>query len=460
MRNRLLGRVALILLGGLAGVLTMAWTHGQAPPPPRDLPPDFKVPDAKTPPAVRPVVGTNTVKLSAVAPAPAPKPRAPVAWDRFRNFEKLPDFTRQMAMSALTGMEWLHRYNQAHGLFLSGYLPAVNQPIEEEHLFHQAFAAFVLARAARFTGDERYAVRANQAVLALLAGTSVEPGAPGVRRPAQPSVVCNRLGTAGFLVLAVCELPEPAADLVGKAEELCAFIRQQQRDDGTLSVVDSPTEVAEADGVNRYPGVALCAVAASQRLRPAAWKTELLRKAVPAYRKWFKEHPDPAFVPWMTAACVEAYLMSKDAAPAEFAFEMNDWLCALQYEQSPDPRKPLWRGGFKSVRGGKVEAASPGIEAAPYAQSLADCCRLVRSMNAPDLTRYDRYRTSLVRAAQFLTSLQFTESNTLHFASNYRMMLVGGFHPTHADGNLRIEQSAAGVSAFIQFLACGADRTQ
>ncbi len=460
MRNRLLVSLFFMAFGAGAGALTMSWTHGQ---PPRELPPDLIAPDGKAPPVVLPPPDVRPASGNAVlpkAPSEAVKATAkPTLFDRFRHLESLPELTRQMVMSAQLGMEWLHRYHQPNGLFLVGYLPAVNQPMEGDNYLYQVKSAFVLARAARCTGDERYVVRANQAVLTLMSGTTTEGG---VRRPAQQSVVCNRLAAAAYLVMAIHELPEPAADLLAKAEELCAFLMLQQRGDGSLHYVDGNDNPLTLDpgGVNHYPGPALYAIALSQRARPSNAKLEVLRKALPFYRKWFKEHPDPSFTAWMTAACVEAWLLTKENVCAEFAFEMIDWLCALQYEQSPDPRKPLWRGGFKTVTNEKSESSPPNLNAALYAQGIADCCRLIRQMPAPDVERYEKYRSTLIRALQFLTTLQFTDANTLHIAANYRLMLIGGFHPTHMDGNLRVDQSAQAVSAFIQFLASGADRSQ
>jgi len=278
------------------------------------------------------------------------------------------------------------------------------------------------------------------------------------------SIIGNRLAMAGFLVMGIHELPEASPDLLAKAEELCAFIRQQQREDGSLSYVDAPGDAAllqvDPEGVNKYPGPALAALAMSLRSRPSPGKIETLVKAVAYYRKWFREHPHPDMAPWMTAACADAYTATKDQRFAEFAFEMNDWLCALQYAESPDPRRPQWRGGFKKITDGKLQMAAPGIEAALYAQSLADCCRLIRQMQKPDLQRYDRCREAAIRSLQFLATLQFSESNTMHISVNYRDFLVGGFHPTHLDGNLRTDQTAAGVSAFVQFLVSGADKAQ
>ena len=330
MRNRLWGRIALILLGGLAGGFTVSWTKAQAPP--RELPPSLPFLEPKAPAktassVLQPVTGTSPAVPAKMAVSPA-KTKSAVAFDRFRNLETLPELTKQMVMSALGGMEWLYRYNQPNGMFLHGYLPAVNLPMEGDHFLHQAMAAFTLARTARFTGEERFLVRANQAVLTMLSGTTVEQG---IRRPAQASLICNRLAAAGFVAMTIYELPDAAADLSVKADELCAFIRGQQQADGSLSYVDSPQENAESGGINQYPGPALYALALNYRANPAPAKLDSLRKAVGFYRKWFKEHPHPDMIPWMTAACTETYLAAKENVFAEFALEMNDWLCGLQY---------------------------------------------------------------------------------------------------------------------------------
>jgi hypothetical protein len=461
MRKVLFTRIALIVSGGLAGAVTMSLTVAQTPVP-NNPPPPYQLPGGKLSTPIQPVSTVKPAMSGAVVPPPAVQ-RAPVPYDQFRNLELLPEQTRQMVMSALKGMEWLHRYNQNNGLFLRGYLPAVNQTLEGENYLEQSMAAFVLSRSARFTGDERYAVRASQTALTLLTRTIDDPPGSGTRRPAEPSIVCNRLAMAGFLVMAIHELPEPTPELLARAEELCAFIGRQQREDGSLSYVDAPTDdplSVDPEGVNKYPGPALAALAMSLRSKPTPAKIESLGKAVVYYRKWFREHPHPDMTPWMTAACADAYAATKDNRFAEFALEMNDWLCALQYVESPDPRRPLWRGGFKKIADGKLQTAAPGIEAALYAQSLADCCRLIRQMPNPDVQRHERCREAAIRSLQFLSTLQFSESNTMHISVNYRDLLVGGFHPTHADGNLRIDQTAAGVSAFVQFLVSGADKAQ
>jgi hypothetical protein len=459
MRSRALVLIALAVAGGLGGLLTYSGVQGEPPAPPRELPPNLRDPAGPQPepaaPAVQPTTGSNT-------PSPAKaaeRPRAPAPIDRFRNFDVLSPVTQQMLLSVQRGIEWLHRMNQPSGRFLHGYVPALNQPMEGDHFLRQATAAFVLARAARFTGEERHAVRAAQAILSLLAETKVDPAAPGMRMPTAPSVICNRLAACGYLVMAIHELPEPTADLLARSDELCAFIRAQQRADGSLCYTDKADENdvhVDPDGINHYPGAALYGIALSQHHRPAPWKGELIRKSFAYYYNWFRAHPHPVLVPWLTAAYAEAFLQTKEAAYADFVCGMNDWLIKLQYDQL-DPRHPDWRGGFRDVNARGTDTM-PSIDTALYAQSLADCCLVIRHMPNPDTGRYERCRTALVRALQFTTTLQFAEGNTQHFAPNYRPMLVGGFHASPRDGNLRVDQSAHAVSALIQFLMSGAEK--
>src|SRR5262249_15052725 len=131
------------------------------------------------------------------------------------------------------------RMNGADGRFVHGYLPALKSVMDGDHYLRQAAAAFALARAARFTNDERYAARATQAVLTLLGETVAEGKEPLIRYTPLPSTAINRLGAAGLLVMAINELAAPKEDLLEQSEQLCNFIRKQQRDDGSLVYGDS-----------------------------------------------------------------------------------------------------------------------------------------------------------------------------------------------------------------------------
>jgi len=369
-----------------------------------------------------------------------------------KDLSKLPQLQQQVYWSAQRGAEWLFRANGLQGRFVYGYLPALKTPMEGDHYLRQVGAAFALARAARFSGDKRYAARATQAVLALLGDTVADAKDPQLRYTSMPSAVVNRLAAAGLLVLAIHELPAAERDLLDQAEQLCNYIRRQQRADGSLSYsegADDPKSPIDPEGVNYYPGEALYGVIRSQQQRPAAWKLELLRKAVAHYHPWWREHKNMALVPWHTAAYTEAFLLTKDAAFANCVNDMNDWICTLQFEQF-DPRHPLWVGGFMAWTDGKAAPLAPQVSSASYAEGLAESCRVARE--SADLPRYNRYSAALERSLQFLTTLQYTEANTTHFANWYRPNLLGAFHASDQDGNLRIDYTQHAIGAMMQYL--------
>jgi hypothetical protein len=438
MRIRVLS-ILLLLAGGMAFSLIRGQEQDR-----RDAGPTTKKEDRRdagpTGAAARSTPSLASSRPSALTRGPA------------RDFAKLDEFSKEMLVSCQRGADWLSRINGTKGRFLHGYVPALNTPMEGDNYLRQAGAAFALARAARLLGEERYAARATQAILTLLDDTTVDSGKAACRHTALPSAILNRLGAASLLVLAIHELPAPQPDLLDKAEELCNWIRRQARDDGSLRCHDGDTdrpEADDADSVNVYPGLALYAVLRSQKHRPAAWKTELARKAVVAYRKWWKDHRSMAFVPWQTAAWTEAYVQTKEAAFAEFVYDMNDLLCGLQYDQI-DPRRLLWYGGFMKWVDGKAVDAPPTIHSAVYAESLAEARRAARAGSDP--ARYQRYTEVLQRGLQFLVRLQYTDANTQHFEEWYRPRLVGGFHASSQDGTLRLDYAQHALSALAMYL--------
>lgn len=437
----------LLLLGGL----TLSLTYAQGPTP--------LAPVA----APRPIAPAELIRpVSALTPMPPTSPQAvppsqPATLSRpGADLSQLPLIQRHMHLTALSGAEWLADMNTYQGRFLYGWVPALKVPLEGNHYLHQAGAAFALARAARFAGTERYVALASQTVLSLLLETEIDPADKQVRSTTLPSIVTNRLGAAALLVLAINELPAPQKDqpdLLEKSEQLCNFIRKQARPDGSLCCCDLMPDgkpgFEEPDAALTYPGQALYALMRSQRLQPAAWKIELLRKALAYYAPWWRRNKTMAFVGWQSAAYAEAYLVTKEQAFADFVFEMNDWLCGLQYREL-DPMQKLWLGGFKSWQDGKPVEVPPRIESAGCAESLAHACRVARAV--PDSGRHQRYTDALERSLQFLSTLQYTEGNTLHFEESYRKRVVGGFHASHQDGNLRIDYAQSALSALVLYL--------
>jgi hypothetical protein len=429
MRNRILIGVAL----ALAGFATFSLSRGQ---------------DRQAPAKPAGSEAPNG-SLSAAPSKSATPDSAPVT----RDFSHLNELQKQMPLCARRGAEWLFRMNEMNGRFTYGYVPALHVPLDGDHFLCQAGAAFALARAARFTGEERYAVRATQTVLALLDETIVDKSDQEMRYTVLPPAAINRLGAAGLLVLAVHELPAPQVDLLDKAEQLCNYIHHQARADGSLACAepgdDGKVAPDDAEAVSTFPGEALYGLIRSCKLRPAAWKLDVARKAAVYYRSWWKAHKDSAFVPWQSAAFSELYMQTKDPTCAEFVTEMNDFLCGLQYDQI-DPRRQLWYGGFMGWADGRPAEVAPTVGSAAYAESLASACRVVRDRG--DVARHERYTAAFERCFQFLITLQFTDANTDHFAPWYREKIVGGFHASHQDGNLRIDYTQHAVSALAQYV--------
>ena len=139
-----------------------------------------------------------------------------------------------------------------------------------------------------------------------------------------------------------------------------------------------------------------------------------------------------------------------DQVFADAVNALSDWICSLQYV-SLDPRHPFWAGGFMSWVDGKPTPTVPQVSSGSYAEGLAEACRVARETG--DVSRHKRYRESLERALQFLTTLQYTNGNTQHFADWYRPTLLGGFFASHQDGNLRIDYTQHAVCAMIQYLS-------
>ncbi len=367
-----------------------------------------------------------------------------------RDWSKLGSLQQQLFLSAQRGGDWLYRVNGTDGRFVSGYVTSLRTILEGDHFYRQVDAAIALSRAARFTSDERYAARARQALLTLLADTAAENG---LRSTTLPPPLVNRLAAAGMLLQAIGELPAPAEDMLAQAEQLSAFLRSRQQSNGSFQYLDSADTSAtplDIDGMNYCPGQALHGLTMSQRLRPADWKLDACRRALAYYLPWWRERKNPMFVASQTAAYSEAYLLTGEKPFAEAVYELCDWICELQYPLL-DPRHPLWGGGFRGWVDGRPATTAPGVGSAVFAESLAAASRVARKSG--DVARYQRYRDALERTLQFLAGLQFTDASTQHFADWYRPYLIGAFFESHQDGSVRVDHTAHAVSAMIGYLA-------
>jgi hypothetical protein len=358
-------------------------------------------------------------------------------------------FQRALYLSSRSGAEWLWNSNRPDGVFVPGHIPSLNVVLEDDDLLLQARGAYGLARSANFHGSERYAVRARQAILSLLASTKTDPDDAKVRFSVPPSSQVNRLAAASWMVLAIQELPEPGQDLLDQAEELCQYLRKQQKRDGSFDIWDGGEPAAGAsEAALGYPGLAILALLRSHARQPAQWKLQAARAGFEREHKAWLQSKSVQVAASLTPAGAELFMATKEKPIADAVFEMGDWLCSLQY--GANPRRALWQGGFRTTHKGQVVEAPPGAEASHCAEALADACRVARA--AVDLQRFARYREATERSLHFMTTLQYTAANTRHFVDWYQPRLIGAFYFSHQDGNVRIDSTQAAVCGLTQYL--------
>src|SRR5947209_6081496 len=178
MRSRLYLVAGLSAVVTVVGALTHNSTHGQ--PGPKELPP-----------AVIPATPIGPQGKGVVPAAAAVPVRKPAPFDRFRDYAALPDATRELVFSTQRGMEWLCRdfVHQPSGRFVAGINPALGKFTEDDNFIRQSLGALALARAAKLTGDEKYAVPAAQTILSLLAECPKDAADQTMRKRVQPSAL-------------------------------------------------------------------------------------------------------------------------------------------------------------------------------------------------------------------------------------------------------------------------------
>jgi hypothetical protein len=345
--------------------------------------------------------------------------------------------------------------NAVNGRFHPGWLPDLNTSVSPDLYLNQAGATYCLAKSARYFGDERYLMKARQAILSLLADTQVDAADPACRTTSLPAMMANRTAAAGLLLMAIHELPNPAEQLLKQSDELCQYIRKQQQPDGSLRCNEGVGDgAANLESSQTYAGLALYGLLLSARDRQAAWKLKIVEQALPYYQAQWKSAPSMELAAGMTPVFAEAYTQTHARAFSQFVFEMSDWVCSLQY--GTDSGHPTWVGGFKSLERGNQIMSQPTVLAAANLESLAHACLVTR--HVPDAARYAKYREAIDLGLQFLSGVQYTDANTLHFTPGYRTILIGGFHRSLQDGTLRLDYQQHAVNAMIDRLTLVGDR--
>ncbi len=366
-----------------------------------------------------------------------------------RDFSKLTPESRDIYLSAQRAATWLRLANRPDGRFVFGFLPALRVPMEGDSLLAQGGATQSLIRAAKFFEDQASLATARQALLAILEETEVHPQDSRIRYPNRVTSPIDRLAGAGIILSAIHELPEPSEQLFAQADQIANGIRISQQADGSLIPFGAAEASVSPEALAIGAGLALQGIIEGHSQKPAAWRIEFVRKAHTYYEsQWRKQKSLPLAINH-TPAYAKAYLACKDSAYADTVFAMNDWIVTLQYHNS-NALASHWAGGFQSWIDGKLVGCAPDIHSAKVAESLAWACQIARA--AGDRERLQTYSLSLHNSLLFLTRLQYTDARASHFVEAFRPAVVGGFHASHQDGNLRVDHTQHALNAMLHYL--------
>ena len=255
-----------------------------------------------------------------------------------------------------------------------------------------------------------------------------------------------KLGAAALAALAILEGPFREA-YAGQLQALAATVTHLQQEDGAFRTFYKPVD--RNDNQNFYPGEALLFWAIQYTEAPDPALLRRIMRSFHHYRAWHRDpqNRNPAFVPWHTQAYALVWQKTKVPALAEFVFEMNDWLLALQ--QWDRVSYPDMRGRFYDPARpdyGPPHASSTGV----YLEGLIDAFAMARQMG--DVKRAEAYRRAIVKGLRSVMQLQFADEVDMYYVSK-KVAVQGGLRTTVYDNRIRVDNVQHNLMAVLKILA-------
>ncbi len=251
-----------------------------------------------------------------------------------------------------------------------------------------------------------------------------------------------KLGAAAVALQAILNRPDPAP-WQPQADRLCAFLKMMQNDDGSFRTFLEPAWRTDCE--NFYPGEAMLALAMLNQRAPDMDLTARLWRGFGFYRAWHRANRNPAFVPWHTQALCLFHQATGAPELAEFVFEMNDWLLAMQQgtEAPPDvqgeffdPRHPDY---------GPPHASATGV----YMEGLIEAWSLARRLG--EMRRAEAYRRALLWGARSLRQLQYRDDTSMFYLGR-KDRVRGAIRTAVWDNTIRIDNVQHGLMALWKML--------
>ena len=287
-------------------------------------------------------------------------------------------------------LRYLFKHLKDDGTFYSRYQPFQNRLFEGVDIARQAHGAWVLARAAKLLGSSepqtstQLQTAADAVIASLLTHLSTEDDLWLRYENETPSVA-----ELSFLLLALCNLPHnhPRRSLTKDlAAKLWSCITLPH---GRISTHE--TENPAFDPFQDYfPGQVLLALAAAVEQGITDIDQTRLNRAFRYYRHRFHYKRHFGQVTWLLQAFSNWWHVTKDAAFADFVFEVADWLLNYQQEKT---------GAFINDH----QTDTPGYTTAVYLEGIAAVVAVAAEIG--DQKRHQTYSRSFVDGFEFLDRL-------------------------------------------------------
>ena len=286
------------------------------------------------------------------------------------------------------GGEWFLN-NQDSSFVHYRYDPVKDRTRGGHHSARELGAFWSIAKLASFLEDPRYGALSRRGLDYFLPYLRTDSSQSYLFLGITPKKI--KLSYNAFLVLSLLALDHPGAlDHLGKETILAGLVKgilAHQRKDGGF---DTFFFSDRASGVDYYPGQSLLALAHYQAATGQEACARAAARALPFYRAYWRDTRRSAFVSWQAQAYYEHYLLSKDAAMADFVFELSDAILVeiRQRNSETDARIGLGIVAAVFVEGLNRAYQLAGLcgedaRKARYAQAVRDCLSTVIALQAP-----------------------------------------------------------------------------
>ncbi|QND44438.1 hypothetical protein HB780_01135 (plasmid) [Rhizobium lusitanum] len=249
----------------------------------------------------------------------------------------------------------------------------------------------------------------------------------------------SKLGASAVAALAI--FSHEGNDGLHRAElkALLAGISCQWTASGRFKTFFSPSNWS--GNQNFYPGETLLLWSTLLDYQSTPELKEKFETSTSYYKEFFRNNPNPAFVPWHTMAQFKAFCRDENSDRADYIFEMNDFLVAIQQNDISD-KSDLTGSFYDPARPeyGPPHASSTAI----YVESLIHALKIARHQN--DKVRETRYLNSILLGFNNLNKLQFKSEAELFYVADKRRAF-GGLRSNPFDNIIRIDNIQHALAA-------------